>query len=449
MARYSVRTFESLDSSVNKSKTTWAVLVNNQGSPFFWPNVFTTIHYKKPGKSIKTIEKVLRTLGMFYQWAEINQIELDEELLFGEYLSIDQVTELASFMRLKVSSQDKEFAKAQTPENKKIVSIEQVRGGFKSNKTVREYCSPEEQATRMRWIIKYLEFLLIRRKEPIHQRHDIEKHAKQAIEAFKDLVPEVSSASNDNEKLEGISKQDQNRVESAFRPESKSNPFTKGFIQHRNYLMWRIFYETGCRRAELRNIKIEDVAYSQRRIALRVSKTIARTVSMSSETSAQFHNFVLEYLSKFPAKARAHGYLFTNNNGGHISLATINQVFSTIRTKVPELPDFLSPHVLRRTWNDSFSEKIDSLPDKKRPSSEKEKQIRNRLQGWSNKSEMSERYARRHIRKRSDEIAESLTEDLTEHKRLLDDVDKSNKEFADWEDSWSMGDKSDTKKDKE
>jgi hypothetical protein len=47
---------------------------------------------------------------------------------------------------------------------------------------------------------------------------------------------------------------------------------------------------------------------------------------------------------------------------------------------------------------------------------EKEKQIRNRLNGWSKKSSMEERYARRHIREKADKIAEDLANSLRDKK---------------------------------
>ena len=47
---------------------------------------------------------------------------------------------------------------------------------------------------------------------------------------------------------------------------------------------------------------------------------------------------------------------------------------------------------------------------------EEEKQVRNRLNGWSKKSKMEERYARRHIREKADKIAEDLANDLNKKK---------------------------------
>lgn len=45
---------------------------------------------------------------------------------------------------------------------------------------------------------------------------------------------------------------------------------------------------------------------------------------------------------------------------------------------------------------------------------EEEKQVRNRMNGWSKNSNMTERYARRHIRLKADRIAEELANQLRE-----------------------------------
>lgn len=55
---------------------------------------------------------------------------------------------------------------------------------------------------------------------------------------------------------------------------------------------------------------------------------------------------------------------------------------------------------------------IDSLPKDRRPDKEVEKQIRNRLMGWSSISQMSVRYARRSIREKADELAELLANSI-------------------------------------
>ncbi len=200
-------------------------------------------------------------------------------------------------------------------------------------------------------------------------------------------------------------------LDKAFEPGSELNPFQSAFHQHRNSLMYWLFSETAIRRSELRYLRVEDIDHVSRRVKVRVSKTIARTLPISEKTSDEFHAFVMGYWAKIPVKARKHGYLFTTAEGEHISLGAINLIFREMRQKLA-LPDNVAPHALRRTWNDRLSRKIDSLPPEQRMKPEAEKQLRNRMNGWSKNSNMTERYARRHIREKADRIAEDLANEL-------------------------------------
>lgn len=410
MSSFSIREFEGSNSTASlEGKPRWAVLVDHQGCPFFWPNVFVTIYWVKAGKSINSIKAVLRTLGMFYQWADARGIDLDELLINGTFINVDQATDLAQFIGLNMASMDKELEIAQKPKNKKIISLEQVRGGFKDTKAVEaQYTTAEQKATRMRWIIKFLDFMMLKRKG---NDHKIEKAAQIAIDAFKTLIPRVSTKVNDEARLGGMSKEEVEITEAAFRPESETNPFRSGYLQHRNYVMWRIFYEAGLRRDELRNIKTSDLNLPQRQILVRVSKTRPRTVPISSETANTIHHFVIEHWSKLPKSKKAHSYLFTTEKGDWMSNDGISLVIRTVREKVDGIPDWFATHTNRRTFNDNLSARFDALPEGHEGKGA-EKQIRSRLNGWSDNSHMGERYAKRHIARAADKVAEELVGDL-------------------------------------
>jgi integrase len=215
--------------------------------------------------------------------------------------------------------------------------------------------------------------------------------------------------------LEGVPLEVLQIAENIMAPGNHSgwrNPWRSDFVQLRNYLLWRIFLDTGGRRGEVHGIKVNDVSYPMRRVHILESKTKARTVPIQAHTAEVFDRFV-EAWSKIDKCNRAHGYLFTNETGGHLSLRQINRIFEVLRKSSGQmLPDYLTPHTVRRAWNDILSAKIDSLPEGKRIKEEEEIQIRNRLQGWSDKSKMGGKYARRHIREKGDRISEQLMESI-------------------------------------
>jgi integrase len=83
-----------------------------------------------------------------------------------------------------------------------------------------------------------------------------------------------------------------------------------------------------------------------------------------------------------------------------------------LRRKCPDLPDDLSPHVLRHTWNDHFSE----LMDEKGVPEEIEHKMRSRLMGWSETSKTATTYTRRHVHKRARAAALQLQRSIARDK---------------------------------
>jgi len=90
-------------------------------------------------------------------------------------------------------------------------------------------------------------------------------------------------------------------------------------------------------------------------------------------------------------------------------------MFYKIRMTIPEMPDNLSGHMLRHTWNDEFSRKIDGQGI----GEAKEEQMRSYLMGWSPTSSTSRVYTRRFI----EEAARQASLDLQE-KIIIKDNEK-------------------------
>lgn len=413
-------------SQFTNSRGTESLILKIDGTPFFWPNLYTTIHYVQAGKSLNTTRKVLRTLGQCYLWAKSEGLDFDEAIRFGSFLSVENMDSLARFLMLRSFNQHNLSKRSSLRAGNKITTLESVRAISSQYSTNDDFVNTEEAGTRIRIVSDYLTFHLKRRPIP-HGQNSSEfqafvQHSQSSIKYLQQLAPRVRSGSN-NEALEGISKNQSALLEEAFTPQNETNPFRSGFNQHRNYLIWRFLYETGIRRHELCGIKVEDVSYSEHRVVIRESKTYARTLPISMSLSEHFHEFVLTYWSRLPIKNTKHGYLFTTRNGARLGLNSINLVFSTLKQKNHHLvfSTNVTPHTLRRTWNDRFSDLLDASPSSEKITSEKESQIRSRLMGWSSNSEQAARYAKRHIRNKADELAEKLANELLSTKAENDD----------------------------
>ena len=97
--------------------------------------------------------------------------------------------------------------------------------------------------------------------------------------------------------------------------------------------------------------------------------------------------------------------------GSPLSLAAVRQVFSQL-SKASGIK--CTPHNLRHTWNDEFSE----LADKEGMSVEREKTLRRYLMGWSESSQMPDHYARRRNIKLANDASLKLQNKTTKGQSL-------------------------------
>lgn len=404
---------------VSRSGKEVVVLLNRAGQPLFWPNVFVTSEYRKASRSANTSVKVLRSLGMAQMWAEAHGRDLDHDLRVGDFLSIQDVEELANFLRLTATDQEAWAARVATPPSgmPNVLRLEDFRPdpGHLSKSEQKEN-DPVEAAARIRWVASYIEWHLSQRLGALDRQRqkscDLRSVGESIVARLRQLVPRITSGSSDELALEGVERQILVRIDEAMRPRDPRNPFQPGFVQTRNYLIWRLLVDTGARRGEVREAKADHIKFSTRRFEIHVSKTIPRTVPISPITADAFDQFMEQHWSRLPRQTRRSGYLFTDENGRQLSLRAFNRIFERARKIVPGVPGFITPHTIRRSWNDQFSATIDSLPPDKRPSEDEEVKMRNRLQGWTGQSSMGGRYAKRHIRHKADYLAEALMNNL-------------------------------------
>ena len=389
-----------------------AVLVDEDGSPPFLPNVYAAVRYRNRGAALTTTEKVLRTIGMVYMWAHSRKIDIHIALTSETFLSLEQCEDLANFLRMNRAGQDAEVQRSVVAKPQKIIRLEQVRGRMAMSQST-SHASAAEGGYRIQTIARFLDHHHERLCNQVltSDQKSLKDAREMAIQRLRSLAPKTGNPSQ-GDPVEGLPEDVMINVEGAFTPGSADNRFKEGFIQARNFLMFRIFSDNGMRRNELRHIRVEDVDYARKRVQARVSKTQARSLVIAQKTADLFREFVRHYWSKIPAKKRAHGYLFITRSGDQMSKSAINLIFETARKGSGVIPDFFAPHTMRRTWNDRLSRKIDALPPEKRMPPEEEKKIRNHNNGWSKKSEMSSRYAARSIREKADRIAEELANEI-------------------------------------
>ncbi|WP_256348911.1 site-specific integrase [Pseudomonas sp. B6001] len=389
-----------------------AVLVDEDGFPPFLPNVYATVRYRDRGAALTTTEKILRAIGMAYLWAHCREIDIHTALTSETFLTLEQCEDLANFLRMSRAGQDAEMKESATAKPQKIIRLEHVRGRMAVAQS-HDHASAADGGYRIQTIAKFLDHHHERLCNQVlsKDRESLKDAREKAIRRFRSLAPRTGNPTQ-GDPVEGLPEDMMIDLEEIFTPRSTENPFKEGFIQTRNFLMYRIFSDNGMRRNELRHIRLDDIDYARKRVKVRVTKTRPRNLVISQKTADIFREFVKDYWSTIPPRNREHGYLFITRSGDQISLSAINLIFQVGRDSSEVVSDYFAPHAMRRTWNDRLSRKIDAMPPEKRISAEEEKKIRNYNNGWSANSNLSSRYAARSIREKADRIAEELANDI-------------------------------------
>jgi integrase len=194
-------------------------------------------------------------------------------------------------------------------------------------------------------------------------------------------------------------------------PGSKENPWKGVHAKERNALIVKWLLTLGIRRGELLGVRVSDIDFQANEvlIARRAddpddpranepnTKTRDRLLSLDEELAVLTRRYVTGERRRIEG-ARRHDCLFVaNGTGAPLSLSGLNKIFVVLRTKCPGLPDELSPHVFRHTWNDEFSD----VMDRQKVSEETEKKMRARLMGWSETSGTAAVYTRRHTARKA------------------------------------------------
>lgn len=418
---YRIRKFRS---STGVSGAWMVVMTDPDGSPapHYYPNLYATINYDLIGRSAHTLDKVLRAIGMAKMWADTVGKDLDDELAEGCFLSSSDVINVVRFLGQNAAQQNAEHQASIVAATSNAASSARTFGGGSPQAKGKTAATAIETGNRIRWLANYAEWHR-RRRFDNRKLSETESHlnesAKGSIAELRAKAPSSSFRWHDDELLEAPDIEILTRIDGILHPESAQNPFRTPFIRWRNYLAWRLLFDTGARRGEVFSAATDSISAAKHRFSIVQSKTLARTVPIIRDTADAFDHFFQKYWLNLPHGCQAHrnGALFTDVKGQPLTSSKfLNRIFLAVRKIIGAQPWNVTPHTMRRAWNHILSVKIDRLPDDKRFSPQQEAQIRIRLMGWSENSRQAARYNRRHIRERSDHLAQEMMEDLRKGK---------------------------------
>jgi integrase len=398
------------------------LISDEEGLPLFKPTVYITSMIRNAGKSESTSEANLKAIMFLYYWGQINRIDIEERFRQGEFLTLQEIEKLCMDARYRydrLGSDTKEGTKP-TPGRKTRTAI------FKRRKrAVETYCQAHSVVVRLRYIRNYLDWLAGQRMARVSPK-DLGYAAlfggrQNMINAINTRLPRNVRGVVRDPDLErmGLTHEIEESLLEVIEPHSIRNPFKQEHVKVRNQVLLLLMLKTGIRRGELLGIRISDLNLQENMLTVhRVpidpldprrhkpqTKTLPRRLRLEPRLAKLVRDYLFNHRRQLPMVGK-HPFLFVESRRGKpLTHAAVNDIFVTLRETIPELPPNFSPHFLRYTWNDRFSEFADEKIRRGEWTNQQEEEVRSYLMGWIMGSGMAALYSKRHIRKKAEEFS--------------------------------------------
>lgn len=219
--------------------------------------------------------------------------------------------------------------------------------------------------------------------------------------------------------FKSLTEDELNAILNAAYPQSPENPFQSHDIRVRNYLIVVLLKQLGLRIGELIGLTLQDlqlVAQGRYYLCVRKNADITdprhvratlktifseRTLALPSDLAKSIERYITSSRKKYINQENHHTYIFVaEKTGAPLSVSAIDKILNELRMAAifvgQERPEKISAHMFRHTW---ASNHLEYLVEGKNIDIELAKDELRRLGGWSDKSQMPSRYARRFIEK--------------------------------------------------
>lgn len=367
------------------------LLIGEEGVPLFRPTVWMMTMRRAANKATATLQANLFALKVLYSWAEARKVNLEARMIAGEYFQPHELASLADAAR--------RF----------------LQDGNRSGSHPRQV-ETSNSANRLRTIGMYLRWLT---QEGIFRqdRGATPLLIKMRDEMLASLGARTPKGTRRNVlgRREAPPPEAMERLLAVIELDAPENPWTDLGLRVRNRLLIHVLLSMGIRRGEALGLKVENIDLRQNQVLIArnaddpldtrrrqpLAKTLDRILPIENSLADMLRHYIVYIRSKFP-KARRHPFLLVSHqDGAPLSLNSANKVLRVLRAKVPDLPQDLTPHLLRHAWNDAFSQRMDVL----QVDHAREEQLRSAMMGWKPQSGTSASYNVRHVRKTAEALS--------------------------------------------
>ena len=415
----------------NKAGVEFGILLNAEtGMPLHYENLFITISYHKRSRSINTVKACVESLSLLNELSKRLGIDCESEFKKGNYPSEETLRLISDCCWL---SKKKVYQLGKSTQHSNIINVhrkEAARGNIIVRTGLVEAGTHEK---RLRYIAEYLYWLakiLIPKKLLVLSQ----------CEAIKDKLLENTSSSTQENPCRSLTTYQITELLLVSDIDSSQNPWRSRGVKCRNYLIVMMLVEVGLRIGELLNLKVAN--YLPTESSLRIwrdadnsrdprarkpkVKTLSRDVEINEELCELLDIYILKHRANVTGSEKI-PFLFISHssNASPLSYAAIDKMFRDL-SKVLNFK--VSPHPIRHSWNDRFSEFVDPLISAGDMSEKEAEDLRSYLMGWKEGSGSAVTYTKRYQARQATmyslKLQRKISESAKQYKFLaLEDID--------------------------
>ncbi len=396
-----------------------SVLKGPDGLPVHAVTLFLQ-RWRRRGLAANTIQAVCQCLALLYRELDSSpRVDILARLRAGEFLSASELNRLADVAQYAMDDLPHED---EYETSKQVVNLKNVRMRRTKRSKEATPVGKANHANRMRYMADYLEYLAGYYAAALSRsaRQQLVLESTEALKTFRAQIPKVPKRARLGAR-EGLSQEDQDRVMAIVHPDSPDNPWKRGFVRKRNWIIVMLLLATGMRGGELLGLQVRDLKAQLSQLGVlrradasedpRGTPVNTKTNDRELELRPAIMKALLTHINEDRQRirgARKFPQVFVAQDGKPLSARSLGKLFEQLRAACPGLPLKLTGHVTRHTWNERFSEQADKMG----MSEVAEMRARNEQQGWSENSQTSRDYTRRHTRRKGREVALKLQDKL-------------------------------------
>ncbi|MBP1625921.1 MAG: hypothetical protein H6Q00_396 [Holophagaceae bacterium] len=396
------------------------LLVGQNGLPLFHPAVWMLTMRRAVNLASATLKQDLHALKVLYSWSLQTGKDIEGRMLAGEFLTATECAALVDAIKQPMSAMD---SAPMSSAKAKPIRLNNIESNRMRQKVCGARIGTPTAALRLRTIIQYLKWLADEGRNSLPMK-EAEARTRARDEMLAGLTARLPRIGNKSllGKREAPPPEAIETLLRIVELDSVENPWMDLGLRVRNRLLIYLLFGLGVRRGELLGIRVDRIDFQGNRLLIArypddpvdprkyqpLTKTRDRWLPLKDRLVSMVQEYVTHVRSKLPM-AKKHPYLFVSHrDGAPLAIISVNKLFTSLRSKFKELPEDLTPHLLRHAWNDAFSRLADSLG----LDSARERQLRAEVMGWEPTSNSPEFYSRRHTRNAAEKLSLQHQESL-------------------------------------